>query len=854
MNNNPSLGAMESVSSDQTSSTLQPSSTLAVWHCAGSIRGGSYGTQSVRKGTLLETFLSFFRDQCKRKRLTYDGSPRKRDVIVHSTILIPSLNVSVDSQAALAESDTLKRVGLKSEVPHLVPTSNKNLVFSDCEGLPEEFSRDGFLGNQADRIKTRRKEQLAIVPYIRHGRDVKEYDNDSKVQLWMAAAIAGFCAWKYHEYTNRKTSGNVNDTCLETGTNTCSHPTSQPLTICLNTHEEATQLQTGKETTQRSENSAKPILAEPREFPLQCGCEQRETHDTISNKGETQSKTNQERTTHAKENALLQRFGLVATEKAFNIECNIACPGTSPQNYPRLRCGSPSSLNANLRRKQLSASEVMSGREKRGRISKHFTVGNSPEVSAPGFSPIYDEGTSNESRSPDQNHTVLQRKPSENDSSKPCKHSLCANEEEKALAVVAKPLNVYDDLGLSARARMMLQALEEGRGLTSSYQTFDPKLGTKRHSPSSENETLSTHRSKKRKRQFKENKKRRKQKKKKKRHKKEVSRRKGRDSNYSDTGSDGDHPIALKNHHVHTSGSPPSSRTAHSTTLSTLQKCNTPSMHEIQKSQVSQGICDCDGSSDVSKPCEKSSIKLLCSEGFIEKWGEIAASLAAGIPGYRHSHQVYNFLDSHLLDVCDIDIETRNGGAIIIISLTDVRKIGMSSFIKRVVDVCSTSRYTTLQVFLVADTNLESSVLEISRLQNAMLRQKGRPETRTSLHLVSPNSLPTCLSDVMERHASTQMWSTDYTMIENMLSDQKVLERLLFLMDILPSLSVNGALALVLHLQLSGYSLWHMFGTDDHARRGLLEGEAVSEGMLKPRSLHQLALALNAPLGFSRGA
>jgi hypothetical protein len=295
--------------------------------------------------------------------------------------------------------------------------------------------------------------------------------------------------------------------------------------------------------------------------------------------------------------------------------------------------------------------------------------------------------------------------------------------------------------------------------------------------------------------------------------------------------------------------------------------------YSMQKRSNAREGCDptagtVDGSS-LSR--QQAPVQLLCSETFLETWGEMVAKLANGEwaaeyePTYpatiRSSRPIADakricFFDTSLLDFCGVDIETPNRGGIIVSSLSSWQQSGVSDLLKRIVELSSISRYRSLEVFLCADIDPDlGTTNEITRLQNAVLRQKGKPPSVVCLTLVSPRSIAACIAHSVLMQKG---YNEDVGEMETWVSDDRTRERLLFLLSVIPTLTVGGALQC---LALSGQGP-HEDGSESWFKKLLakkenerkrLEANARSNKQvhsdLHPDAMMQLSFALNAFLG-----
>ena len=176
--------------------------------------------------------------------------------------------------------------------------------------------------------------------------------------------------------------------------------------------------------------------------------------------------------------------------------------------------------------------------------------------------------------------------------------------------------------------------------------------------------------------------------------------------------------------------------------------------------------------------------------------------------------------------------------------------------LKRIVELASTSRYRFLEVFLCADIDLNATITDdITKLQNAVLRQRGNPPTVVYFRMVSPRSISASIAHSLSaRESSTE----NFKEIEARISDDRVRERLLFLLSLIPMLTVGGALQCLVTLDGQGQrddgsrGFRNMLGKKENERQRVeLAAQSNSDDYndLHPDAMMQLSFALNVFLG-----
>ena len=192
-------------------------------------------------------------------------------------------------------------------------------------------------------------------------------------------------------------------------------------------------------------------------------------------------------------------------------------------------------------------------------------------------------------------------------------------------------------------------------------------------------------------------------------------------------------------------------------------------------------------------------IHLLCSEIFLENFGEVIAEIVrsdnslVGMP--------IRVIDTDLVDVCGVDIEMPSRGAMVVSKLSQIQFSSgglMGAFLPKIVELAATNRYRNLFVFLCVDVELDSEAArDLVRLQTAFLfGERGMSMTQTSFQWSSKRSLGACIVQTIELSANSigDFSSSALPNIDHWLSDPRTCQRLKFLLSIIPTLSLTGAL------------------------------------------------------------
>lgn len=262
--------------------------------------------------------------------------------------------------------------------------------------------------------------------------------------------------------------------------------------------------------------------------------------------------------------------------------------------------------------------------------------------------------------------------------------------------------------------------------------------------------------------------------------------------------------------------------------------------------------------------------KLLCSEFFLETSSEVVAELASGRwtsslftqtnttesgvlsdPATRLGRS-FEFYDSVLVDRCDVDIELCGRRGIVVSYLdswegTEEPKI----LTRRLVQLASVGRYKTLEIILCAGRAVSASTaMQVTQLQNALLRYGDSPPTRCVTRFVSPHSLSATIA-----HCALCSDGSSYRAISGLydvVRDEFAIERIRFLLGIVPTLTVGGAIQLL--KQNSRSPSVALMGKTGQAFHRLLTNASFGskrrsygdDHELHPAAMQQLSYVLNA--------
>lgn len=269
---------------------------------------------------------------------------------------------------------------------------------------------------------------------------------------------------------------------------------------------------------------------------------------------------------------------------------------------------------------------------------------------------------------------------------------------------------------------------------------------------------------------------------------------------------------------------------------------------------------------DQSKECPQRT--LLTSESFLETFGEIVAELASGrwqkaltnseLNAVTHTPKGIVACDCPLLDIAGADIELPDASAIIVQSLLswsvdngNMQK-GARSFIRRLVSLAASGRFSSLHVILLLDVEMSPALsTEIVTLQNSVIQQSGCPcDYVTFEYVARPRAVAASIAirsaSVSTPHESSQ--------IAEFVLDENVQERARLLVMLVPTMTVHMALKCLGYssesrnnnVEDSSQALQNLFRIARQSTRDLFPYKM--EGILSQRCAHQLWMALNVDI------
>ena len=249
---------------------------------------------------------------------------------------------------------------------------------------------------------------------------------------------------------------------------------------------------------------------------------------------------------------------------------------------------------------------------------------------------------------------------------------------------------------------------------------------------------------------------------------------------------------------------------------------------------------------------------LLCSENFIEELSMTATELSSGhwcdsiavSPNddiSKVSMTKVILRDCALVDEGGIDIEVSIKTAIKIIKMSSwtSRDSGKEST-RNLVSVVSCGRYDMLFVLLVVDVSDPTHCLkDIVSLQNATVKQNGCPCDQIRFQYVSPSLLSFFIMNIVKQHYDFSNKTCQW-IGENILDEHQI-EIVQFLLSIVPTMTVLDAIGLITFDLQSNRSVLMKILNPLFIRQ--IESKDKTETIIKKRSIRQLGIALQVPIG-----
>ena len=358
--------------------------------------------------------------------------------------------------------------------------------------------------------------------------------------------------------------------------------------------------------------------------------------------------------------------------------------------------------------------------------------------------------------------------------------------------------------------------------------------------------------------------------------------------NLADTGTDRNNVMnTLHNHDV---DKPRDSNMPTNNCTEAEQLMDTDMDHHLGEEELYNECNDSSNSSIDSltdAPCHAllSQMHLLTSESFLETFSEVVAELASGrwMNTLTESEKKNSgilvssatarggaeivVLDCPLLDITGVDIELSDDSAIIVQCIStwaargtsnnnppngravttasaqqQQQQQGARAFIRRLVLLAASGRYSTIHVILCIDVEMSSLLTnEIVTLQNAMIMQSGCPAEHVTFEYVGPRTLS---ASIAVRLISSCASSTDSSdCLNDIANDYVVQESVRFLITLIPTMTVHMAIRCMSKANNSLFALFHLAM---NTPRDIFSTKM--DGILSKYSSDQLWTALNVDI------
>ena len=294
-----------------------------------------------------------------------------------------------------------------------------------------------------------------------------------------------------------------------------------------------------------------------------------------------------------------------------------------------------------------------------------------------------------------------------------------------------------------------------------------------------------------------------------------------------------------------------------------------PSVAALQQSFQDSGFGyqETPGQTDFEDIATVPSIRLLCSEAFLERWGQAVAMLSSGkwcnasqitseVSGAEQIFAIGRKImvqDSPLVDNCNVDLELPGRCAVLVVATSSfLVNENAKRFVLRTTTLYALSRYRHLYVILVLDTATTPAIAHrIFQLQSSIVSYSSNESTQLHFKTTLSQSLAGSIAELVTG-LGADMQDTD-GLLKHLQNDQDI-ERALFLLSLLPTMCVYGALQ-TLHLaeayskERSINTTFGLLFSDKQLRQRIMfVATSTKAGNVHPQAMMQLCEFLRAPL------
>ena len=199
-------------------------------------------------------------------------------------------------------------------------------------------------------------------------------------------------------------------------------------------------------------------------------------------------------------------------------------------------------------------------------------------------------------------------------------------------------------------------------------------------------------------------------------------------------------------------------------------------------------------------------LKFLCSEAFLGLWSISNSELSSGswlsslfpkgdgqekLKSVSPIGRKFILHDTPLLDDIGVDIETPGRGAVVVCALSSWRILDVRTIVRKYILTAAVGKYKNLDFFLCVDVEMTPSLAaDIASLQISMLCGGGN--CFASFHTVTPKTLSAALA-----HRLLKSGAHPLTFMNESMIDDRVEQRVRFLLALVPCLTATGALSLL---------------------------------------------------------
>lgn len=208
-------------------------------------------------------------------------------------------------------------------------------------------------------------------------------------------------------------------------------------------------------------------------------------------------------------------------------------------------------------------------------------------------------------------------------------------------------------------------------------------------------------------------------------------------------------------------------------------------------------------------------VTVLCSEAFIDTWGDVVAELSSGrwsaiavehgddlhtssifAEGVYSEGRKIELVDTSLIDKCQIDLELANRTAVLLYTLSALAdEQDAKNAVIQLAQLAAKGRYKRIVVFLSYDVPLTHHISRhVVQLQSAALWNGGKMPSTTFIKTATPKSLSACIAaTVFSSVRAAPLAEVELAHLEK-IRNQEYLTKVSFLIGIAPALTVTGAL------------------------------------------------------------